>query len=447
MTVGIRPASIDTRTVFRVYAWVTVVTGLLVYLWPAALLPRAGIPTGLPGSEWAFTRLGATLAVAAGACAGGLGALVEPMARRRALGAFAIAHLSFGALFFIQWYAIFDNVLPPLVGWAPLLAGAILLYAADFGRGRGAARRLSVAPDPDDPYARKSVTVDVRSGGADALRSQYEEHIQQAARQEERTRLARDLHDAVKQQLFVIQTAAATIHARFESDAPGALEALGQVRTAAREAMAEMEAMIEQLQATPLENTSLVEALKRQCDALGFRTGADVRFDFSPLPPAADLPPGTQQNLFRAAQEALANIGRHARATHVTVRLDTIGNDLELTITDDGAGFDPLSTHAGMGLRNMSARAEEMGGSFRLTSGPGEGTMVRLSVPFGSPSTGRHALKAALWAVVLAACALYLAGRGATHQPLVLGLLVVAVIALARYSTAYIRARKRGAPA
>jgi signal transduction histidine kinase len=447
MAIGPRPQSIDTGTVFRVYAGVTLVTGLLVYSWPAALLPRAAIPAGFPGSEWAVTRLGAALAVAAGACATGLGTLVEPMARRRALGAFAIAHLSFGALFFIQWHAIFDNALPPLVGWAPLLAGGILLYAADFGRSHGAIRRLSISPDPNDPYARKSVTLDVRSRTVDALRSQYEKHIQQVARQEERTRLARDLHDAVKQQLFVIQTAAATIHARFETDAAGAREALGHVRAAAREAMGEMEAMIEQLQATPLENTSLVEALRRQCEALGFRTGAEVTFDAGALPPAGILPPGTQQNLFRAAQEALANIGRHARATHVAVRLGTTGKDLELTIKDDGVGFDPLSTAAGMGLTNMGARAEEMSGSFRLSSGPGNGTTVRVLVPLGQTSPAKKAVQAAVWAALLGACGLYLRAQGVSEHPWAVAFAVVSGIAMVRHLSAYRHLRKAWAPA
>jgi hypothetical protein len=130
----------------------------------------------------------------------------------------------------------------------------------------------------------------------------------------------------------------------------------------------------------------------------------------------------------------------------VAVRLGTTGSQLELTISDDGVGFDPLSARAGMGLTNMSARAQEMGGAFRLTSGPGEGTLVRLSIPFGT-SAARHELKAVLWAAVLCACIWYLASRGASDQPLVLGLAGVAGIALARYSSAYIRVRKAGAPA
>ena len=274
-------------------------------------------------------------------CAAGLGGIAEPLARRRALFTFAVTHLVFGVLFFAEWHALLDGLVSPVVGWAPLLAGTVLLYVAINGPGSPSMRRLLASFGPEAYVPPGVLRVAVKSEAMDALRSRYEEHIQQTVRQEERTRLARDLHDAVKQQLFVIQTAAATVAERFDADAPGAKAALEQVRTATREATTEMDAMIEQLQATPLENTGLVEALKRQCDALTFRTGAEVNVAIGDLPASHLLPPGTQQSLFRGAQEALANIGRHARAAHVAVSLAAKGRQLELTITDDGVGFDP----------------------------------------------------------------------------------------------------------
>ena len=140
------------------------------------------------------------------------------------------------------------------------------------------------------------------------LRSRYEQEIRRAAAQEERNRLARDLHDSVKQQLFVIQTAAATAQERFHNDPTGAHDAIDAVRRAAREALGEMEAMLEGLNANPLENTGLVEALKKQCEALGYRTGAQVSCECGPLPASETLPPGTHQAIFRTAQEALANV-------------------------------------------------------------------------------------------------------------------------------------------
>ena len=162
---------------------------------------------------------------------------------------------------------------------------------------------------------RDLVLVDKASEPRGALRSQYAEQIRRAARQEERARLARDLHDAVKQQLFVIQTAAATVQARFENDPVGARQSVDHIRTAAREAVVEMQALIEQLQAAPLENVGLAEALKKQCEALGFRTGARIDLAVGELPRSDALPPGAHEAIFRTAQEALANIGRHARAT------------------------------------------------------------------------------------------------------------------------------------
>jgi len=158
--------------------------------------------------------------------------------------------------------------------------------------------------------------------------------------------------------------------------------ALDQIRSSAREAMTEMEAMMDQMRSVPLENASLVEALKKQYEALGHRTGAQVEFRLGDLPPNETLLPGSQQAILRVAQEALANIGRHARANNVTVSLGSFIDRLELRIQDDGAGFDQLQARRGAGITNMRARAEEFGGNFNVTSGPGSGTTVVLSIPY-----------------------------------------------------------------
>jgi signal transduction histidine kinase len=270
------------------------------------------------------------------------------------------------------------------------------------------------------------------------LRSQYEQQIREAAGQEERNRLARDLHDSIKQQIFVIQTAAATAQARFDQDPAGARAALDQVRSSAREATAEMEAMLDQLRAAPLENAGLVEALKKQCEALGFRTGARVEFSPGKLPPAEALAPGAQQAVFRAAQEALANVGRHARAANVLVSLGSAGNDLELKIRDDGAGFDPNQSPRGMGIANMRERAEEFGGRFSMESRPGGGTSVTLSIPstFSPPDVYRN--RTLIWCAILSATIL---SAGWTKAPYAAALVVVAAIGLIREAAAYSRSR------
>jgi signal transduction histidine kinase len=216
---------------------------------------------------------------------------------------------------------------------------------------------------------------------AEPMHSRYERQIRQAGAQEERNRLARDLHDSIKQQIFAIQTAAATAQTRFDNDRTGVETALDQIRSSAREAMTEMEAMMDQLRSVPLENASLVEALKKQYEALGHRTGAKVEFRLGDLPPNETLLPGSQQAILRVAQEALANIGRHARANNVTVSLGSVIDRLELRIQDDGAGFDQLQIRRGVGITNMRARAEEFGGHFNVISGPGNGTAIVLSIP------------------------------------------------------------------
>jgi signal transduction histidine kinase len=119
-----------------------------------------------------------------------------------------------------------------------------------------------------------------------------DQEIREAAGQEERNRLAQDLHDSVKQQIYSVQTNLATAEARWENDAAGARSAIGYARSAAREAMTEMSALLDRLRRDPVESIGLVEALRRQCQALGFQTGSTVSTSFGDLPPASSLPAG-----------------------------------------------------------------------------------------------------------------------------------------------------------
>jgi signal transduction histidine kinase len=261
------------------------------------------------------------------------------------------------------------------------------------------------------------------------------------ARQEERNRLARDLHDSVKQQIFVIQTAAAIVQARFDDDRTGAKEALDQVRGSAREAMTEMQVMLDQLRAVPLENASLIESLKKQCEALGFRTGARVEFKLGDLPPAAALPPGAHEAILRAAQEALSNVGRHARAASVLVSLGSAHRHVELRIKDDGAGFDPNQRGGGQGIANMHARAEESGGRFELISRPGNGTSIVFSIPYTEMEAPReYRRRAVACGVVLVFSIFLLTCTKSMGNPL---LTAVAAVGVGRYLVTYRRAQMR----
>ena len=162
------------------------------------------------------------------------------------------------------------------------------------------------------------------------------------------------------------------------SDPEGARAAIGQVRDSARESMAEMDALLDQLRVTVVENAGLVEALKKQSAALEFRTGAHVVVTIGALPPSGRLRPGVHQALLRTAQEALSNVARHARASSVSVDLSERNNRLVLQITDDGVGYATDQARQGMGLDNIHTRAREFDGIAEITSRPGGGTEPRM---------------------------------------------------------------------
>ena len=443
------PDSIDPKLVFRVYAWIAIIWGFFLdggSTWLPQALARALQPAAmLPWGQYVVPRLTGAAVGAAGVCALGFARIEDPAGRRRALYRFAIAHLLFGWIFFSVTHAILGSVMPSVISWVPLLMGILLLYLALTAPATPFALFPRFPALEGGPY--RYVVIDRPGRGANtALRSQYAEHIRQAARQEERARLARDLHDAVKQQLFVVQTAAATAEARFDHDPTGARAAIDGVRTAAREALTEMNAMIDHLQAAPIENFGLVQALRTQCEALGFRTGADVRLEIGGLPPSSALPPGAQQTLFRFAQEALSNVGRHARARTVTVSLGLKKNLLDLIVSDDGVGFDPGKPGDGMGRRNMMARAGELGGRFLLTSRSGEGTLVCCSVPYDVKTPSQYALKALQWAFI-SIVAVPLAVRGGgdhfdAWRAVAIGVAAIAAVAVVRYAAACRQVRR-----
>ena len=216
------------------------------------------------------------------------------------------------------------------------------------------------------------------------LAEQRQSQLQQAeeaAAQQERNRLARDLHDSIKQQLFSIQISAAAAEARLATDPDGAMVALADVRGSGKAAMVEMNALLHQLAPAPLEKVGLEQALREQAEALGYRSGAAVTVTIAPLPAADQIPTGGEEAIFRIAQEALSNIARHARATAVSLQLTAATDALTLIIHDDGQGFDPSAPRNGMGVDNMTRRAEKAGGVLTIESREGGGSTIQAAIP------------------------------------------------------------------
>jgi signal transduction histidine kinase len=351
----------DSRQMYLVYAVFAWSAGAALCLFGPSWL-GVDLP-GLPFYKSALIRVAGGAIAASGFFSRAMADVDDVDARRSGLLWFIKGFLLFGAVLFTQQFAILAS---PEVEWGLI---ALLIVAFTFGH----------------------FWIE-----ADMNPSRFDQGVREAAGREERHRLARDLHDSVKQQIFAIQTSAATAQARFSDDPAGAAAALEQVRQSAREAMSEMEAMLQQLRAAPIERAGLVSALQAQCEALGFRTGAQVRFELGEFPEDFKVAAGVPQAIYRAAQEALANVARHARATEVRVRLAVAKGWLKLTVEDNGAGFDTGQAARGMGLANMRARAEDSGGVFRLESAAGEGTKVALAVPISRPvrlmTTQRNAL-------------------------------------------------------
>jgi signal transduction histidine kinase len=195
-----------------------------------------------------------------------------------------------------------------------------------------------------------------------------------------------------------------------------------------------MEVMLDQLKAEPLENTGLVAALKKLSESIGFRTGAQVEFKLGSVPASNLFAPGAAEATLRVAQEALANVARHARASHVFVLLDSPEGWMELTIQDDGAGYDPEQHSRGMGTTNMRARAEELGGRLELLSSPETGTRVKFSVPLAGISTSASPSKYRNRAIALGLMTLTLFLNSSLHHwSLAPALAFVAVIAVVHY--------------
>ncbi|WP_405165498.1 sensor histidine kinase [Nocardia sp. NBC_01499] len=195
----------------------------------------------------------------------------------------------------------------------------------------------------------------------------------------ERERLAREIHDTLAQGFTSIVTLTQAIESEMDTDPAAARRHLGLAARTARENLGEARTMVAALAPTGLAAGSLEEALRRLADRLAEESTLTVTYEVhSPLP---TLPMATEVVLLRAAQEALANIGKHASASAVLVRVSAVDDSVRLLVHDDGAGFDPGAPTGGFGLSGMRSRAGQIGGQLSIRSGYSEGTDVELQVP------------------------------------------------------------------
>ncbi len=196
------------------------------------------------------------------------------------------------------------------------------------------------------------------------------------AQEEERKRVARDLHDEVNQALtaLLLRLEAAAQHAPAELRAE-----IDETKQLANQAMRELLDLARQLRPAALDDHGLAAALASQVRDYDRRGPARTRFDLDQ--DLSELPSDVELVIYRVAQEALANAVRHSEARHIDVSLGRMDSRVLLKVADDGRGFTFADETKGLGLSGMRERALLVDGNLDVDSRPGRGTTVRLEVP------------------------------------------------------------------
>lgn len=196
----------------------------------------------------------------------------------------------------------------------------------------------------------------------------------------ERNRIALEMHDGVQGQLMTIASQAELVARVAGSDGATAESVASDIRDLARQAADELRFLVHRLRAADLEQ-GFVSALRQHVHNIERRTDLTIVCDVKgqPFLPAPDA----EHALFRIVQEGLNNVRKHARASEVRILLDFEADPFRLVLHDNGVGFDPAPrpAEACNGLESMRERAERAGGSLRIESAPGAGTMLTFTAP------------------------------------------------------------------
>ncbi len=269
----------------------------------------------------------------------------------------------------------------------PIIAGGEILaelYLADKTAARGAAGPAA-AGDPGDPgdecfddADQRLVEMLAAHAALAIANAQRLESTRELTLAQERTRMARDLHDSVTQTLFSLTLAAESAATLVGADDDRLRGVIDRVQELSGEALREMRDLVGTMRPADIDRDGLAVALQRRVDLM--RRVHDVPIGLTVE--GGDEPQGAaQRELLLVASEALANALAHAGAGAVQVRLELL-DGVRLTVADDGAGFDPAAAAStpGMGLVSMSERVQALGGRISIESAPGAGTTVRVEL-------------------------------------------------------------------
>jgi signal transduction histidine kinase len=212
---------------------------------------------------------------------------------------------------------------------------------------------------------------------ANQLLRDHAAQVEELATTKERNRLAREIHDSLGHYLTVVNVQIGAAQAILEQDHPRALDHLSKAQALTQEGLAEVRHSVAALRASPTESGPLPQALAKlaeQWNAAGLRAKFAVAGTIRPLTPQANL------TLYRAAQEALTNVGKHAHATSVDLHLDYRDEDsVHLSVKDDGVGSD--NSEGGFGLLGVRERVQQLSGEVRVRTGSGKGFALEVELP------------------------------------------------------------------
>lgn len=218
-------------------------------------------------------------------------------------------------------------------------------------------------------------------------RAQRERHRRERAVREERTRIAREIHEGVAQNLYFLGLQL-DMAKKLAHDRPERVEEeLTQLRSLLSESIADLRRLIWALRPVELEELGPIEAIRRLCSDLASKLDLDV--DVTVEGTERRFKPELEGTLYRVVQESLNNVAKHAEAEHAWVTFDVRNGQIETEIGDDGRGFDvdvALRDGDGLGLRHLRERVEEHGGDFSIDSSA-DGSRVRATLPLNPDDT------------------------------------------------------------
>ena len=293
----------------------------------------------------------------------------------------------------------FPTVQSALSTIIPIMGGSFLIFTLIAGiagtiygsiSARGLSTRLDRLSDGTHAWSQGDFTKLVEDASGDEI-GQLAYNLNQMAKElesllnprrelaqiEERNRMARDLHDSVKQQAFAASAQISTARKLLAKNSDKAIENIEEAERLTNALRKELTNMIQDLRSPALEGKGLAAAL--QDYSHNWSRQNKIELDLR-LQGERSLPLNIEQTVFRTVQEALANVARHSNADKVEIGLVFTSKELICTIHDNGRGFDPAKVSLGFGIRSMQERAKTLGSQLKLESAAGKGTTITLSI-------------------------------------------------------------------